>query len=104
MVIQLLAPLKFLSALPDVAELFKAAEMDRKAVQEMVAAEMDILYVQSPVQRGTSMVLLSSSHWLTLSSFRQDPNRPPDLGVARDVCLVIDALGGDFKYVSTLPL
>lgn len=39
---QLLGPLKSLSAVFEVAEVFKAAEEDRKQAQEKVAAEMDI--------------------------------------------------------------
>ena len=41
----LLAPLKQLSTIPDVAAVFKGAEADRLAVQEKVAGEMEILYV-----------------------------------------------------------
>ena len=42
---QLLGPLKALSTVRTVAELFKAAEDDRKKVQEKVASEMEILRV-----------------------------------------------------------
>ncbi|GFZ43857.1 hypothetical protein JCM24511_01577 [Saitozyma sp. JCM 24511] len=72
-VMQLLTPLRSLSTVPAVAELFKAAEDDRKRAQEKVAAEMDTF------------------------SFRNDPNRPPELKVVSEVCMVIDVLGGDFK-------
>lgn len=41
-VLQLLIPLKSLTSILEVAELFKSAEEDRKQVQEKVAAEMDI--------------------------------------------------------------
>lgn len=41
-VLQLLVPLKSLTSILEVAELFKSAEEDRKQVQEKVAAEMDI--------------------------------------------------------------
>ncbi|KAK8864473.1 hypothetical protein IAR55_001723 [Kwoniella newhampshirensis] len=71
-VTHLLAPLKSLSSIPAVAEVFKAAETDRKAVQEKVAVEMD-------------------------SFFKQDPNRPVENQVVQEVCLVIDVLGGDFR-------
>jgi hypothetical protein len=37
------------------------------------------------------------------SSFRNDPNRPPELKVVTEVCMVIDVLGGDFKWASFLP-
>jgi hypothetical protein len=40
---QLLTPLRSLGTVPAVAELFKAAEDDRKRAQEKVAAEMDTL-------------------------------------------------------------
>jgi len=31
-------------------------------------------------------------------SFKQDPNHPVDRKTIGDVCQVIDALGGDFRY------
>jgi hypothetical protein len=31
-------------------------------------------------------------------SFKQDPNHPVDRRTIGDVCQVIDALGGDFRY------
>lgn len=71
-VLQLLGPLKHLTTIPEVAELFKNAEQDRKQAQEKSANEMD-------------------------SFFRQDPNHPPDVELVKEVCLVIDVLGGDFK-------
>lgn len=40
----------------------------------------------------------------TESSFNNNPNKPPDPKVVHDVCLVIDVLGGDFKYVVEYPL
>lgn len=40
---ELLGPLKPLSSIPIVFHLFKAAENDRKTVQEKVAVEMDAL-------------------------------------------------------------
>lgn len=39
---QLLTPLKPLSTIVEVAEVFRMAEEDRKQVQEKVAVEMDI--------------------------------------------------------------
>ncbi|WWD17223.1 hypothetical protein CI109_101661 [Kwoniella shandongensis] len=71
-VTHLLTPLKALNSIPAVAEVFKAAETDRKAVQEKVAQEMDAF-------------------------FKQDPNRPIENNVVAEVCLVIDVLGGDFR-------
>lgn len=40
---ELLGPLKPLSSIPTAFRLFKAAENDRKTVQEKVAVEMDAL-------------------------------------------------------------
>ncbi|WVQ79954.1 hypothetical protein IAT38_002055 [Cryptococcus sp. DSM 104549] len=71
-VTQLLAPLKPLSSVPAVAQVFKAADTDRKTVQEKVAVEMDAF-------------------------FKQDPNKPVDRRMIAEVCLVIDVLGGDFR-------
>ncbi|WWC89216.1 uncharacterized protein L201_004134 [Kwoniella dendrophila CBS 6074] len=71
-VTHLLTPLKPLSGIPAVAEIFKAAEADRKSIQEKVAVEMDIF-------------------------FKQDPNKPIDRRVISEVCHVIDVLGGDFR-------
>jgi hypothetical protein len=42
-VTHLMVPMKALITIPVVATLFRAAEEDRKTVQEKVAAEMDIL-------------------------------------------------------------
>jgi hypothetical protein len=42
-VLQLLTTLRPLTTITAVAEVFKAAEEDRKTVQEKVAAEMDTL-------------------------------------------------------------
>ena len=44
----LLGPLRYLTTIVEVAELFKTAEEDRKRVQEKVAAEMDALCVVTP--------------------------------------------------------
>ncbi|OCF33058.1 vacuolar-sorting protein 53 long isoform [Kwoniella heveanensis BCC8398] len=71
-VTHLLAPLKSLSSIPAVGEVFRAAENDRKAVQEKVAVEMDAF-------------------------FKQDPNKPVDRRTIAEVSLVIDVLGGDFR-------
>ncbi|WVQ99621.1 hypothetical protein IAU59_006758 [Kwoniella sp. CBS 9459] len=74
-VTHLLAPLRPLSSIPAVGEVFRAAENDRKAVQEKVAAEMDAFR----------------------RSFKQDPNKPVDRRTIAEVSLVIDVLGGDFR-------
>ncbi|WWC70074.1 uncharacterized protein I206_104020 [Kwoniella pini CBS 10737] len=71
-VTHLLTPLKPLSGIPAVAEIFKAAEIDRKSIQEKVAIEMDAF-------------------------FKQDPNKPVDRRTIAEVCHVIDVLGGDFR-------
>nr|XP_019001124.1 vacuolar-sorting protein 53 long isoform [Kwoniella mangroviensis CBS 8507]OCF64585.1 vacuolar-sorting protein 53 long isoform [Kwoniella mangroviensis CBS 8507] len=71
-VTHLLTPLKALSNIPAVSEIFRAAESDRKAIQEKVAVEMDAF-------------------------FKQDPNRPVDRKTVSEVCYVIDVLGGDFR-------
>ncbi|KIR67392.1 vacuolar-sorting protein 53 long isoform [Cryptococcus bacillisporus CA1873] len=71
-VMELLGPLKPLSSIPTVFHLFKAAENDRKTVQEKVAVEMDAF-------------------------FRQDPNKPVDKRTISEVCLAVDVLGGDFR-------
>ncbi|KAL7421623.1 Vacuolar protein sorting-associated protein 53 [Cryptotrichosporon argae] len=71
-VTELLAPLKPLATIAQVAEVFRATEVDRKTVQERVNTEMDAF-------------------------FRNDPNKPPDLAVVKECCLVIDILGGDYK-------
>ncbi|WVF71249.1 hypothetical protein IAT40_006051 [Kwoniella sp. CBS 6097] len=71
-VTHLLTPLKPLSNIPAVGEVFRAAENDRKAVQEKVAVEMDAF-------------------------FKQDPNKPVDRRTIAEVSLVIDVLGGDFR-------
>ncbi len=44
---QLLGPFRPMSTVPAVAELFKATEADRQAVQEKSAVEMDALFVQA---------------------------------------------------------
>ncbi|ODN82005.1 hypothetical protein L202_02332 [Cryptococcus amylolentus CBS 6039] len=71
-VTQLLTPLKPLSSVPAVAEIFKAAEADRKTIQEKAAVEMDTF-------------------------FQQDPNKVVDRRSIAEVCLLIDVLGGDFR-------
>ncbi|WVQ72512.1 hypothetical protein IAR50_002069 [Cryptococcus sp. DSM 104548] len=71
-VTQLLTPLKPLLSVPAVAEVFKAAEADRKTIQEKAAVEMDAF-------------------------FQQDPNKPVDRRSIAEVCLLIDVLGGDFR-------
>ncbi|WWD03081.1 hypothetical protein V865_001127 [Kwoniella europaea PYCC6329] len=71
-VTHLLTPIKALSNIPAVSEIFRAAESDRKAIQEKVAVEMDAF-------------------------FKQDPNRPVDRKTVSEVCCVIDVLGGDFR-------
>ncbi|TYJ54567.1 hypothetical protein B9479_004795 [Cryptococcus floricola] len=71
-VTQLLAPLKPLSSVPAVAEIFKAAEADRKTIQEKAAVEMDTF-------------------------FQQDPNKTVDRRSIAEICLLIDVLGGDFR-------
>ncbi|WVW84018.1 hypothetical protein I302_106045 [Kwoniella bestiolae CBS 10118] len=71
-VTHLLTPLKPLSGIPAVSEIFRAAETDRKAIQEKVAVEMDAF-------------------------FKQDPNRSIDRKTVAEVCHVIDVLGGDFR-------
>ncbi|WWC62062.1 uncharacterized protein I303_104651 [Kwoniella dejecticola CBS 10117] len=71
-VTHLLTPLKPLSGIPAVAEIFKAAEADRKSIQEKVAVDMDAF-------------------------FKQDPNKPVDRRTIAEVCHVIDVLGGDFR-------
>ncbi|WRT66449.1 uncharacterized protein IL334_003407 [Kwoniella shivajii] len=71
-VTHLLTPLKPLSGIPAVSEIFRAAESDRKSIQEKVAIEMDAF-------------------------FKQDPNRPVERRTVAEVCLVIEVLGGDFR-------
>lgn len=71
-VVQLLDPLRPLTTVVEVAAVFKAAEADRKVVQEKVNVEMEAF-------------------------FRNDPNHPPDLRVVAESCLVVDVLGADYK-------
>ncbi|RXK37067.1 vacuolar-sorting protein 53 long isoform [Tremella mesenterica] len=71
-VMHLSAPLKPLSSIMEVAELFKSAEEDRKKVQEKVAVEMETF-------------------------FQQDPNKVVDQKTVEEVCLVVDVIGGDFR-------
>ncbi|TXT07188.1 hypothetical protein VHUM_03358 [Vanrija humicola] len=71
-VVQLLDPLRPLTTVVEVAAVFKAAEADRKVVQEKVNVEMEAF-------------------------FRNDPNHPPDLRVVAECCLVVDVLGADYK-------
>lgn len=71
-VVQLFEPLRPLTTIAEVAEVFRAAEADRRAVQEMVNTEMEAF-------------------------FRNDPNHPPDLRVVAESCLVVDVLGGDYR-------
>lgn len=39
---------------------------------------------------------------LLMGSFKQDPNHPVDKQTIGEVCQVIDALGGDFRWVLNL--
>ncbi|ORY20639.1 Vps53-like protein [Naematelia encephala] len=71
-VLHLITPLRPLATIPVVAELFKAAEDDRKAVQEKVAAEVDAF-------------------------LNDDPNQAVDRKTIGEVLQVVDVLGGDFK-------
>lgn len=50
-----------------------------------------------------SVVQAVTSSSVLISSFRNDPNRPPELKVVSEVCMVIDVLGGDFKWALFLP-
>lgn len=50
-----------------------------------------------------SIVRAVTLNKLLTSSFRNDPNRPPELKVVSEVCMVIDVLGGDFKWAFFLP-
>jgi hypothetical protein len=34
-------------------------------------------------------------------SFAPDPNRPPDLEVMKEACLVVDVLGADYRWALT---
>jgi len=91
---QLLTPLSHLKGITSVAEVFRDAEDARKVVQEKVAGEMDNLYVHSHSPIG---MLMNEE---TDDSFKQDPNHPVDRRTIGDVCQVIDALGGDFRYAA----
>ncbi|KLT40600.1 hypothetical protein CC85DRAFT_287322 [Cutaneotrichosporon oleaginosum] len=71
-VVQLFEPLKPLTTISEVADVFRAAEADRRTVQEMVNTEMETF-------------------------FRNDPNHPPDLRVVTEAALVVDVLGGDYR-------
>ncbi|EIW70404.1 hypothetical protein TREMEDRAFT_68035 [Tremella mesenterica DSM 1558] len=71
-VMHLSAPLRPLTSIMEVAELFKSAEEDRKKVQEEVAVEMETF-------------------------FQQDPSKVVDLKTVEEVCLVVDVIGGDFR-------
>ncbi|WVN88398.1 uncharacterized protein L203_103607 [Cryptococcus depauperatus CBS 7841] len=71
-VTELLGPLKPLSAIPAVSQVFKAADLDRQTVQEKVAVEMDTF-------------------------FKQDTNKPVERKIIQEVCLVIDVMGDDFR-------
>ncbi|CAD6583797.1 MAG: Vacuolar protein sorting-associated protein 53 [Tremellales sp. Tagirdzhanova-0007] len=71
-VLQLLGPLRSLSTVEAVAELFRIVEEDRRSIQEKVAVEMDAF-------------------------FRQDASRPPQGAAVAEACMAIDVLGGDFK-------
>jgi antitoxin component HigA of HigAB toxin-antitoxin module len=71
-VVQLFEPLRPLTTIAEVADVFRAAEADRRTVQEMVNTEMEAF-------------------------FRNDPNHPPDLRVVTEAALVVDVLGGDYR-------
>ncbi|GMK57881.1 hypothetical protein CspeluHIS016_0407150 [Cutaneotrichosporon spelunceum] len=71
-VLQLFEGLKPLTTIAEVADVFRAADADKRTVQEMVNTEMEAFFVN-------------------------DPNHPPDLRVVAEAALVVEVLGGDYR-------
>ncbi|KAJ9106321.1 hypothetical protein QFC21_001467 [Naganishia friedmannii] len=69
---QLSIPLKPLTANPSVATVFRDVHEAQASVKDKVSRELDAFFIP-------------------------DPNRPPDLNIVKEACLVVDVLGDDYR-------
>lgn len=69
---QLSIPLRPLTANPSVATVFRDVQEAQAVVKDKVSRELDAFFIP-------------------------DPNRPPDLNVVKEACLVVDVLGDDYR-------
>ncbi|KAJ9124236.1 hypothetical protein QFC22_001035 [Naganishia vaughanmartiniae] len=65
-------PLKPLTANPSVATVFRDVHEAQAAVKDKVSRELDAFFIP-------------------------DPNRPPDVNIVKEACLVVDVLGDDYR-------